>query len=65
MRSTWSLYLGSAQLLLSPAIAFILEYLSTGDRVQLPNVGPMFLVPQNHRVNELVTEKPKPKLRQV
>ena len=65
MRNTWSLYLGSAQLLLSSAIAFILEYLSTEDKLQLLNLGPIFLVPQNHRVNELVSEKSKLKTRHV
>ena len=65
MRNTWSLYLGSAQLLLSPAIAFILEYVSIGDKLQLLNLGYIFLVPQNHTVNDLVSEKPKLKLRQV
>ena len=64
MRNTWSLYLGSAQLLLSPAIAFILEYVSIGDKLQLLNLGYIFLVPQNHTVNDLVSEKPKLKLRQ-
>ena len=64
MRNTWSLYLGSAQLL-SPATAFILEYVSIGGKLQLLNLGPIFLVPQNHTVNELVSEKPKLKLRQV
>lgn len=42
MRNTWSLYLGSAQLLLSPAIAFILEYVSIGDKLQLLNLRPYF-----------------------
>ena len=60
MRNMWS-PLGMAQLL----FLFILEYLSTGDKLQLLNLGYIFLVPQNHTVNDLVSEKPKLKLRQV
>ena len=36
-------YLGRAQLLLPPAI---LEYLSTGDELQLLGLGPIYLLPQ-------------------
>ena len=36
-------HLGRAQLLL-----FILEYLSTGDDLQLFSLGPIYLLPQEH-----------------
>ena len=39
-------YLGRAQLLLAPATVFILEYLSTEDKIQLPNLGPISPLPQ-------------------
>ena len=37
-------YLGRAQLLL----LFILEYLFTGDRLQLLSLGPIYLLPHHH-----------------
>ena len=36
------------QLLCAPALLFILEYLSTGDRLQLRSRGPIYLLPQNY-----------------
>ena len=38
-------YLGRTQLLSAPAIIFILEFLSTGDRLQLLSLGPIYLLP--------------------
>ena len=40
------LYLGKAQVLLTSAIIFILEYLSTGDKLQLLSLGPTCLLSQ-------------------
>ena len=44
----WFLYLLSKQdsAPLVPAVMFILEYLSTGDRFQLLSLGPIHLLPQ-------------------
>ena len=39
-------YPNRTQLLLAPAIIFILKYLSTGDRFQLLSLGPIYLLPQ-------------------
>ena len=44
-------YLGGPQVLpalifMAPAIVFILEYLSTGDSLQLLSLGPVYLLPQ-------------------
>ena len=44
----WSLYLLSKQdsVLLAPSIIFILEYLFTGDRLQLLSLGPIYFLSQ-------------------
>ena len=39
-------YLARAHLLLAAAIIFILEYLSTGERLELLSLGPIYLLPQ-------------------
>ena len=43
MRTMWFLYLlsGQAQLLLTPAITFILEYLSAGGQTPALSLGPL------------------------
>lgn len=38
--------LSRAQLHLAPATVFILKYLSTGDKIQLHSLGPIYLLPQ-------------------
>ena len=42
-------YLGRAQLLL----LFILEFLSSGDKLQLLSLGPIYLLPQNGPLENL------------
>lgn len=43
-------YLGSTQLLLPPAVVFMLEYLSTAGKLQLLTLGPLYLLPHLHLV---------------
>ena len=54
MRNVWSIsYLGSSSPL---AVIFVLEYLSTGDKLQLLSLGPICLLPQVQGKTNLVKQ---------
>ena len=51
-------HLSRTQLLLTPAIIFIMKHLSTGDRFQLLSLSPVYLLPQVKREGLSFAEPP-------